>query len=530
MCEVTNKNFNIILPELKNNIKNAKFIALDTEFSCLTASQDLQNSIFDSPQKRYSKLRKHIEQVIPVQIGVTTFIFDPDRNFYKGHCYTFYVFPRPFGILDRKFLCQASSLVFLKAHDFDFNKFISEGITYLNRTQECEIRRSLEKSLIYNSDFSTEQDAVLQKYVKTIYKWIDNAKNDDVLPLTDYHLIKNDLEFKYFLHRQLRNQFKNVWTYDNGDSFTIKKLSLDAYEILRKGESLEKELLTELLGFTQVFRCIQASQKPIIGHNLLLDLILITHNLDNPLPNSYSSFKKTIHDIFPEIFDTKCLSFDISKFIVEENRCRNSSLEDLYNYFKDGKGRHLVPNSPLIEPQNNSLRHFHSAGWDSFCTGYVFIRMAHFYAVSRNQVKSKTFMNKELLNAVSGFKNQVNIIRGEVSHIQLDGTDPPSRRPPRLIVEGTKKQRINVNEISSLLGNYGFVEVKPYSYKGKRAIIAVDNFGNAKRILRHFQSHSDYKIQPYNFLKHSAVANAFVWSGIILSGTFLAWYGYLKMR
>ncbi|KAK4876013.1 hypothetical protein RN001_012435 [Aquatica leii] len=530
MCEVTIKNFNKILPELKNNLKNAKFIAVDTEFSCLTASHDLQNSIFDSPQKRYAKLRKHVEQVIPVQIGLTAFTFDPDKNAYKGHVYTFYVFPKPFAFLDRKFLFQATSLLFLNAYKFDFNKFVSEGLSYLNEAQEQEVRNYLEKSLTGNSSSSIELDNITQSYIKSIYNWIGKAKLDETLLLSNEDIIKNNLDFTYFLHKQLRNHFKDLWSYNDENGFKVKKVSSEEYAALRKGSALEEELVSDLVGFTKVFRYIQSLQIPIIGHNLLLDLMLITHNFDNPLPNSYVSFKKTVHDRFPDIFDTKHISFEITKLISDDKGYSNKSLEELYIYFKDGIGRHVALNSPLIEPQNDNIGHFHCAGWDSFCTGYVFIRMAHIYASSKTQVKKKVFMSKELFQAVLGFKNKVNVIRGGVSYIRLDGDDPVSKRPPWLIVDGVKKERLDINEVSALLGTYGFVEVKPYSYKGNRAIVAVDNFGSAKRILKNFQSHSDFKIQQYNFLKHSPVANAFLWSGIIVSGTFLAWYGYLKMR
>lgn len=43
MCEVTTKNFKVILPQLKEVLKAAKFISLDTEFSCLTASRKFEN-------------------------------------------------------------------------------------------------------------------------------------------------------------------------------------------------------------------------------------------------------------------------------------------------------------------------------------------------------------------------------------------------------------------------------------------------------------------------------------------------------
>lgn len=79
-------------------------------------------SLFDSGSERYTKLRATVERMIPLQIGLSAFIFDPDNNSYKAHVYTFYIFPRSFAFIDVKFLCQSSSLQFLNAYGFNFNK------------------------------------------------------------------------------------------------------------------------------------------------------------------------------------------------------------------------------------------------------------------------------------------------------------------------------------------------------------------------------------------------------------------------
>lgn len=78
--------------------------------------------MFDSASDRYKKLRKTVEVIAPVQIGITAFSFDRDANSYEGDTFNFYVFPRAFSYVNKKFVCQASSLQFLSVHGFDFNK------------------------------------------------------------------------------------------------------------------------------------------------------------------------------------------------------------------------------------------------------------------------------------------------------------------------------------------------------------------------------------------------------------------------
>lgn len=78
--------------------------------------------MFDSASDRYKKLKKAVELIIPIQIGITAFSFDPNANSYEGDSFTFYVFPRSFSFVNKKFVCQASSLQFLATHGLDFNK------------------------------------------------------------------------------------------------------------------------------------------------------------------------------------------------------------------------------------------------------------------------------------------------------------------------------------------------------------------------------------------------------------------------
>ncbi|KAB0798734.1 hypothetical protein PPYR_06614 [Photinus pyralis] len=530
MCEVTLKNFNEILPELENLLKSAKLIAIDTEFSCLTASSNLENSLFDSAQDRYSKLRTTVQQIIPFQFGLTAYTFDPDSNTYKGHPYTFYTFPRTSVIANIAFVSQAASFQFLSLHNFDFNKLVYEGIPYLNRVQEEEVAREADSFCIGSNSESMVLEDLLDECCQSVENWLNNDKDTEELILKYLESFKYNYDLKYFCHRELRSRFRGLWTFEDDEGFKVQRVSEEKCLELIKNDKLHGELLSNLLGFTRVFRLLVLSKKPIIGHNLFFDLMLLIHHFETPLPKSYLLFKRTVHSLFPKIFDTKYITFEVYRNILNDKQKLKTGLASVYLYFKDGPGRHLAPQSPFIQLQGCNSGTFHNAGWDSFCTGYIFIRLAHVCAAQKSQVRRKLFMCNELLQAVSQFENRVYIARGHLSFIQLDGEDPESRRPPRLIVQGLTRRPVDINKVTSLLSSCGFVEVKPYSSNGQRAIVAVDNFGSARRILRKFQSHPDFVIQQYSFLRHSPVASAFFWSGLILSGSFLGWYGYLKTR
>lgn len=91
-------------------------IYICTDFTCLFLS------LFDSASERYVKLKKNLGQVVPLQIGLTAFKFDPNINSYYGTVYNFYLSPANFPTMDKSFYFQASTLNFLRFYGFNFNK------------------------------------------------------------------------------------------------------------------------------------------------------------------------------------------------------------------------------------------------------------------------------------------------------------------------------------------------------------------------------------------------------------------------
>lgn len=201
----------------------------------------------------------------------------------------------------------------------------------------------------------------------------------------------------------------------------MKRIDIKEYRLLSAKSNLEKELIDNYLGFTKVFRLLCDIKKPIVGHNLFLDLLILFNTFENELPNTYSKFKKLCIAKFPAIFDTKFLSFEIRRYLDVDQKWESNGLEQLYNYFKNEKGRHLAKLSPRIEIKKNfdifQSRNFHDAGLDSYCTGYCFIRMAHYFASMKYEASARVLMSSEHLNAVNPYKNYVNIIRATVSHM-----------------------------------------------------------------------------------------------------------------
>jgi hypothetical protein len=89
------------------------------------------------------------------QFGLSTGHIEEDG---KTHVkvWNFYVFPRPYGNFDVRFLCQASSLQFLSEHGFDFNKFIADGVPYITLSKTKEMKEQLEKKIDRLDNFTRQ--------------------------------------------------------------------------------------------------------------------------------------------------------------------------------------------------------------------------------------------------------------------------------------------------------------------------------------------------------------------------------------
>lgn len=57
-----------------------------------------------------------------------------------------------------------------------------------------------------------------------------------------------------------------------------------------KDKSPEEDMLDSLLGFSRLFKLLVELKKPIVGHNVLLDLMLMYNQFHEQLPSKLSPF------------------------------------------------------------------------------------------------------------------------------------------------------------------------------------------------------------------------------------------------
>ncbi|XP_019643159.1 PREDICTED: poly(A)-specific ribonuclease PARN-like domain-containing protein 1 [Branchiostoma belcheri] len=523
MCDVKRDEFLQLLPEIRDRIQDCDFVAIDTEFTGLCLSEACQPSLFDTPQERYRKLRQTVGSFIVCQVGVSVFKKDMKYNRFDVWSYNFHLFPQSFANLDVRFSCQASSFEFLCQHNFDFNKFVYEGVPYLDQEQEKLLRKHLDQTS-WPASGGNQQDQV-QLCCSTVSQWLSNGSG------TELNLPAPKGPVRFLIHRALRTRFPEVWTYDTADSqIIVRKVSQEKRKEEEEKDDLADRALEYMLGFTHVLRTLTQARKPVVGHNMLMDLMLLYGKMYKPLPEKYAQFKRDLHQLFPCIYDTKHIAAELKKPLAEFGVLQSSVLQDLYDALSSHKGKFMVLHSPAIVPAAECDRyinesHPHEAGYDSYMAGYVFIRMAHLITmqgISKQQPVPPRF--RRYLEVLRRFQDKVNVIRASIDHICLSGEDPVSRRPQWLYVTLTQSRAartINSAQIAEQFSAYGSVDIQPLD--ANHFLVAAHSFYCAKDILRAYRSHKLIHVTYYNMWKHSRTVQALLWTSIGVSVLGIAW-------
>ena len=212
MVGVTKANFEDVFPDVESTVKKADFIALDAEFTGLQANRNNRNTLFDTSEERYAKLRHTISDITICQIGVSAFVRDVNsENRYIAHTYNFSIYPPVFGPVDVRFVCQASSLKFLCKYKFDFNKFIYEGISHLNEDQEKRIQKDLDRKEMFQGVQREVDESTINKLCSNVAEWMFGRHSNDplIIQKEDGDLMYTE---NYIIHSELRNRFPDIWT------------------------------------------------------------------------------------------------------------------------------------------------------------------------------------------------------------------------------------------------------------------------------------------------------------------------------
>jgi len=145
-----------------------------------------------------------------------------------------------------------------------------------------------------------------------------------------------------------------------------------------KDEVLEN-LFTQEMGFAAVVQILIDEKKPIIGHNMIYDIIYLYNQFIDDLPTTYLEFISKWHSLFPYVYDNKVLCSQAEYFgrtdlgYIYEKCTTNDRLLTcgMKIAFDLDKGFGNYEGSAL-------LSHYHEAAYDAYMTGFAFAHCLKF--------------------------------------------------------------------------------------------------------------------------------------------------------
>ncbi len=137
------------------------------------------------------------------------------------------------------------------------------------------------------------------------------------------------------------SRFNGFLMAESADQGAVRIRRLNADEKSESQSRLEtlKNELESLIGFRHIIDALICSKKPIIGHNMLLDMCHTYQAFCDALPNEVEDFKDAIQTHFPVVFDTKHMA---NIFPQIQDKMDNTVLGNIMN---------IVESEPFHHPQ-----------------------------------------------------------------------------------------------------------------------------------------------------------------------------------
>ena len=315
---------------------------------------------------------------------------------------------------------------FLLKNKFCFDLPFSEGVPYLSRTEERQIRASWaapdpERATIEDMVLKVDDKPLVDQIHLSVQHWLSQPLVDREDYLNIPHTTPEKPRVKYLpealnryqirlTHQIIRKDYANLKTLgkDGFVRITLRNEKEDAEEKLRRERYRERDVV-EAIEFRWIIealcggdiskipeRCFLAAmpsdveankddapyqrfvddlqqklvtrRRVLFGHNCFIDLVYLYACFIGDLPERVEDFQKLTNGLFPAVVDTKYLAS-----LVKELRF-NSNLETLEKQMRAEK----VPiiELPVEFDRYASGEYFHEAGFDSLMTAKIAIKLS----------------------------------------------------------------------------------------------------------------------------------------------------------
>ncbi|XP_053274302.1 poly(A)-specific ribonuclease PARN [Pleuronectes platessa] len=507
--ELTRRNYKGCLKTVYSAIEEADFLAIDGEFSGISDGPNvsaLTNGL-DTPEERYTKLKKHSMDFLLFQFGLCTFKYDQAKSKYIIKPFNFYVFPKPFNRTspDIKFICQSSSIDFLASQGFDFNKVFCDGIPYLNQEEEAQLREQTEErrnqqanglgtpSFISPSSkgpahVPEEHKDFINRVIEKVETLFTNSeKTVNLEPCTGFQrkLIYQTLNWKFpkglhveTVETEKKERFMQICRVDDEERKRREQQKLER----------EQEELNDAVGFSRVIHAISKSGKLVVGHNMLLDVMHTINQFYCPLPEDLQDFKEVTMCVFPRLMDTKLMA-TTQPF---KDLISNTSLAELEKQLKQTPFK-----SPQVETAegypsyDTAQEQLHEAGYDAYITGLCFVSMANYLGSFLTPPKPFISPRSKLIEP---FHNKLFLMRIiDIPYLNITGPDLQPKRDHVLHVSFPKEWK--TSDLYQLFSAFGNIQVSWIN--DTSAFVSLSQTDQVQIAMNTSRYAESYRIQTY---------------------------------
>ena len=310
------------------------------------------------------------------------------------------------------------------------NKPITEGVHYLSRQEEEQVRRKLIeaeqlRSNIPDMQFSDDDILLVDHIRKSVEDWqaLPKAEQEPYLniPAEDAKEPIPSTLTRYqvrLTHQTVRNEYPNLKTQGMGHFVQITNPTSDQQANEKEVREQKRELeVANAIGFRWLLEAItggdisrlphyyvlaghpqeqapkdvqgflnglqkrlKSQRRALVGHNCLTDVINLYRCFIGDLPEKVEDFSARLHELFPIVIDTKYMAS------LGNKGWTDTSLESV----ESGLCSVAIPQIHLPTRFDRYLHaaNYHEAGFDSFVTAKIGLKMPGKLKREHHDIKS----------------------------------------------------------------------------------------------------------------------------------------------
>uniref|UniRef100_A0A0G4I3Z5 Poly(A)-specific ribonuclease RNA-binding domain-containing protein n=1 Tax=Chromera velia CCMP2878 TaxID=1169474 RepID=A0A0G4I3Z5_9ALVE len=312
---------------LLQKLKEAEFVAVDLELTGL----HLKNERFVGVDRCYQAHCEGAKTFLPVQIGLCA-AKRAQNDPYKWILTpaSVYIYPRN---EETVFSINVGALNFLRANDFDFNEWASEGVGFLRPEEEKEMTSSIDSRMAEvewrrqqtergeeeRNDqimlcpdqlvgMEDDERAAVEALKAQIQEWSESGSEGSL------ELVVERAYTRLLLHSVIASDFPSFHSHssrrehDGVRTVCVYRSRAEVFGEQKRALEREREKVEQMVGVRRLLDAVTEGGGFLVGHNCFYDFLHLYQTFYGDLPPRVQDFKQRWLDRFPHTLDTKYLA------------------------------------------------------------------------------------------------------------------------------------------------------------------------------------------------------------------------------